>query len=128
MPAVGQDVTIWQGDTHVLSFRVDDGNTPPAPVDLTGATGRWWAAKAANSTGSDIFIMKHTTDHNMSIVFDAGSGFWFVDVPINPVDTETIPKGKWYHECEVITMGGAVARVGLGKFIINQSLIPAALG
>jgi hypothetical protein len=126
MPALAQDVTLWQGDTHVLTFKVDDGNNNP--IDLTGATGRWWAAKKATSTGLDIFIEKGTAAHTMSFSFNGGDGFWYAIVPINPPDTQNIPPGKWYHESEIITQGGVVARGSIGKFNVNPSLIPASLG
>lgn len=125
-PATGQDITVWQGDTHVLAFRVDDGSdTDPQPVDLTGATAKWWAAKNATSTGDDIFIEKSTDTATVSLSYDAGTQYWSVIVPINPADTQHIPKGNWYHECEVVLASGAVGRVALGKFKVNPSLIPA---
>jgi hypothetical protein len=125
MPAIGQTITHWQGDTRTISIGpvVDENGTL---IDLTSAEARWWMGRSAKATGSDIFIMKKSG--GQGITFNNTGGSWFVLVSLVPADTENVPPGNWYHECEVIDQFNNVARVTIGKFKLNQSLIPAALG
>jgi hypothetical protein len=125
VPAIGQNITQWQGDSRIISFPVTDalGNN----VDLSGASARWWVGKTAFATGTDIYVEKSTASGG-GMTLENNAGLWSVVITLVPTDTENVAAGRWYHECEVIDAAGNVARVLLGKFIMNPSLIPASLG
>ncbi len=136
MPATNQNVIHWQGNTRqifigpVLDLK---GNY----IDLTSAVAvRWWLAKRATSTGPDIFVMKSLVgllgitlqqipgqppDSNGSTVI------WNIIVQLDPDDTENVPTGNWYHECEVIDNVGRVSTVTIGTFTVKPALIPSDL-
>jgi hypothetical protein len=57
----------------------------------------------------------------------ANVGAWNIIVELVPDDTEDVPKGNWYHECEVIDRLGRVSTVTTGTFTIKQVVIPSAL-
>lgn len=125
MTKKNQNIEHWQGDTHVIRIKVDDGAETPGPIDLAGASARWWMGKTEKATGADIYVKKSTALDD-GIVLDGpdGDGFWTVVIGLDPADTVDTPVGKFYHECVVVDAGGDVSHVTIGKFTCNQSLIP----
>jgi hypothetical protein len=127
MPAINQDVTHWQGNTRVINIRVTDVHG--GIVDLSGAHNvRWWMGKTAQATGSDIYVEKSLASGGGISLSQGLDNYWTVSVTLFPPDTQDVPSGRWYHECETIDAGGDVATVTIGRFILNPSLIPASLG
>jgi hypothetical protein len=118
MPATGQDVVHWQGDTHQINIKVQDrcGN----PVSLAGASAQWWAGKTAESVGADIFVRKTSPS---GIVFAFDGTFWHLLVNLVPNDTMSTPIGQWYHEAEVTDGNNDQVTVTVGRFIVKPALI-----
>lgn len=121
MPAIGQNITHYQGDSRLIIIGpvVDvDGEI----VDLTNAQSvRWWMAKKVTSTGTDIFIMKQV---GSGLILQQTSGQWTILVTLDPEDTEEIAPGTYYHECEIVDAAANVATVTIGKFVLKDTLIP----
>jgi hypothetical protein len=120
MPATDQTVTSWMGDTHIIAIPVKDGDNNN--VDLTGASADWWMGKNANAKGADVYIKKSSAVPT-EIQLTNNLGLWTVTIKILPADTETLKPGKWYHECRVTDSAGNMARVSLGSFVLNPSII-----
>jgi hypothetical protein len=117
MPALKQDVTIWQGDTRTLVFDVKnkDGTIP----SLSGARIRWWMG--AKPPTSSVHIMKDNgTTGGVSLTSTAGE---FV-VYLVEADTLTLTPATYYHEAEVRLTDNTVATVAVGQFTIAAALIP----
>jgi hypothetical protein len=123
MTAINQNVVHWAGDTRLIRIVVKD--EAGDPVDLTSATVRWWLAKFVTSTGDNILVQKATEGHGIEI--DHPNSFWRVLITLDAADTEGLPPGKWYHECEVVLASGAISTVAIGKFEIKSTLIPDVL-
>ncbi len=126
MPATNQNVIHWQGNTRQIFIGpVTDlqGNF----IDLTAAVAvRWWLAKRATSSGPDIFVMKSLFSPG-GITLQQVSNEWTIIVQLDPDDTENVPTGNWYHECEVIDSVGRVSTVTIGTFTVKPALIPSDL-
>jgi hypothetical protein len=107
----------WQGNTRRLRL--------VSSADLTGVTlARWWLAKKVTSTGTDIFVMKSSAAPG-EITIDIPNSTIIVD--LLPDDTENVPAGSWYMECEVIDGQNRVTTLFTGKFKVNNVVIPADL-
>ena len=55
------------------------------------------------------------------------SNEWTIIIQLDPDDTENVPPGDWYHECEVIDRYGDVVTVTIGTFTVKPALIPSDL-
>lgn len=120
MPAVDQTITHWAGDTATIRIPVVDGEGQP--VDLTGASARWWVAKSVNATAAADIYVKKASGAGLSIeISTAGSA---VVITLAPGDTEGKAAGTFYHECEVVDANGNISTVTIGKFILKPTLIP----
>lgn len=120
MPAVDQTITHWAGDTATIRIPVVDGEGQP--VDLTGATARWWVGKNVSATADADIYVKKASGAGLSIeISTAGS---VVVITLEPGDTEGKAAGTFYHECEVVDASGNISTVTIGKFILKPTLIP----
>lgn len=123
MPATGQDITHYAGDSLTIQLGpVLDADGSAA--DLTGATARWWMAKNVTATGTDIYVEK-AVGSGLSLAANTG-GEWSIVVTLDPADTEGKKAGTYYHECEVVDGSGNVSTVTVGKFKLQPTLIPNA--
>lgn len=137
MPATAQDITHYAGDSAIITiFPVLDG--AGQPVDLTGATARWWMGKSATATGTDVWVKKSSED---TLVNEAGAtipqmalslmetDLWGISIVLIPSDTETTSTafhpqpGSWYHECEVEGADGKISTVTLGKYVLKPTVV-----
>ncbi len=126
MPAINQDITHYAGDNATISIGpIKDENG--VPVDLGGATARWWMAKAVTSTvPSEIFLKKEANPDIVVTRLDTDN--WIVVIKIYKGDTDTphsgIKPATYYHECEVVDADSNVSTVCVGKFILKPTVIP----
>jgi len=113
----------WAGDDLIVRFTVKDASGNP--VDLTGASGKWFLAKNANSRADSNILVRKTSDDDQQIWFDHSSTFWRVNVKLLPVDTENVVANpNLYHECQVVLSSGEVTTPAIGKFKLNPTVIP----
>ena len=119
--AATNNLTWWQGNS--------DGPLPvplDPSIDLSNASiVRWWMAKKVTSIGSDIFVMKAYPDNGLAL--SLSGGVWSVLIDFLPEDTEDVPAGSYYHECELVDTQDRVTTLFRGKIRINKVLIPASL-
>ncbi len=120
-PASGQDVTLPIGDSRTIRIKLLDGSGQPI-TDITNAVARWWMAKKNTSTGSDIFLKKSTLSGG-GAEFDYDGTYYYLVVPILPLDTEHLPAGRWYHEAEIVDADGDEITTTIGKFTLTKTLI-----
>lgn len=120
MPATGQDITHYVGDTRIITIPVLDGDA--AHVNLEGAGVSWWMGKNVNATGADVYIKK-ILGGGITLTHDT-SGLYKITVTLAPGDTSSLTAGTFYHEAAVIDADGNIARVTIGKFILKPTLIP----
>lgn len=125
MPATGQTITHWAGDSAIITIPVTDGNG--AAVDLTGATARWWMGKNVKATGTDVYVKKDSgVDGGIVISQTSPSEVGSLIITLDAGDTEGRKRGTYYHEAEIM-IGDAVSTVTTGSFIVNPTMIPDAL-
>lgn len=128
MPAIGQDIIHYAGDTATITIPVL--NASGAPVDLSGgATARWWMGKNVSATGTDVYLKKGIgTGLTIGRV---ETDTWELVITINPADTDLIAShikaGTYYHECEVVDADGNISTVTIGKFTLKPTMIPDVL-
>lgn len=124
MPATGEDITHWCGDSRTITIPVLDVNG--AAVALPGATARWWMGKNARATGDNVYVQKSTSD-GIAITGPATVGgvanVYSLSITLDPEDTEDLKPGSWYHEAEVVDASGNVSTVTIGTFILKRDLV-----
>jgi hypothetical protein len=127
MPATGQTINHWAGDSAVITVPVRDGLG--AAVDLTGATARWWMGKNVKALGADVYVKK-TTDPGdgggITIQQASPTDVGVLIITIDAGDTEGLRPKIYYHEVELV-IGDSVSTVTTGNFVINGTMIPDEL-
>lgn len=119
MPATGQDITHWCGDSRTITIPVKDaagGN-----VDLAGASARWWMGKSKTASGASVYVKKTTADSSIEIT--NASGLYSLVVYLDPDDTKTLSPGSCYHEAEVTDASGNVSTVCIGAFVLVRDMV-----
>ncbi len=111
---MSQDFDMHAGDDKTLVVSVRD--TEGSPVDVTGATVRWRAARSANKTAD---IIKKTGGSGITLS-DPTQGE--ITITLNAADTDSL-KGTFYHECQVTFASGLLSTVVAGKMTILPALI-----
>jgi hypothetical protein len=91
-----------QGDTFNFAVTLQPNQDSTLP-DLTGATAAW-VLLDGNYQGAEILLGKRSPD---VVVNKDDSNNWQVVVGLDPVDTQDIPPGNYYHQCKVVLPGGA---------------------
>jgi len=123
MTETSQNVVLWSGDDLIMRFTVKDksGN----PVDLAGASAKWFLAKTPNSRLDANILIKKDSSDDQQIWFDHPDTFWRINVRLTPADTENIaPNANYYHECQAVLFSGEVTTPAIGKFKLNPTVIP----
>lgn len=126
MPALNQRIAHWKGDSAVITIPVKDkaGNW----VSLSGASARWWMGKSVHAAASQVLIQKSTESFGgLEITNPAGGSEWDLVITLDPIDTENIESGTYYHEAEIVDSQGNISTVTTGPFELNPTLIPDAL-
>jgi hypothetical protein len=119
MTAIGQDVTMYQGDHKEIVITVYDENgyvsTDPAlnRLDITGSTVNWVVHKKYPGG----IIVTKTTTSGIALSLPVSG-----ELTINLIPSDTLNySGDFLHECEVTDSGGNIATVTVGKFTIFES-------
>lgn len=105
------------GDDKTLNVDVTDDAGDP--VAITSATINW---KVAKNVKGPVVITKATGGSGIAIT--SGSGGLFT-ITLTDGDTEDLPPGDYYHECQITFSGGAIATVLRGTMTIEPALIRA---
>jgi len=127
MPAEGQTIEHWAGDTRTVTIPIRDKQG--VPINLTGATARWWMGKNVKAKGTNVLIKKDTADASMTIVVDTGQtpNLYSLRFVLQPADTEALKAGTFYHEAEVVDASGNIGTTTTGDFILHPTMIPDIL-
>ena len=121
MTSTGQDVELYKGNTRTLRITVKDGDG--AAIDISDATVvRWWMGKNNKATGTDVYIKK-STHTGEGITLDYDGEFWVAVIGLTSDDSEDLTPGKFYHECEVVTVDDEVVTVAIGAFTLISTII-----
>jgi hypothetical protein len=115
MPATGQNVTQWAGDT--LSLRIPILNPDGTKPNLAGASGKWWLAPAATSAAAQALLKKE----GLALQNAATAPTLVVDLA--PLDTRDLLPGLYYHEAEITDANGNVSTVMTGRFTLQPAVI-----
>lgn len=122
MPALNQDVTVWQSDSFAIAVPVK--TEAGANVDLTGATAEWWVSDALASGQPRTDGTRHIRKFSGSgLSITSASGLFTVRITLAPADTASMKPGTYYHELEVVDVAGNHSTVAVGKFIVRQTII-----
>ncbi len=124
MTKENQNVVIRSGDTHTLTVTVDDGATPPAVVDITGATIWWWASRLSSNGkfSATATLQKDNAGTGGITITDALNGEF--QVTLAPADTATLA-GEFYHEAQIRDGSGNISTVLTGTLTIKRDLVTA---
>ena len=109
-----KNFTMYSGDSKDIRIDVTDADGEPANL-ATPVAVRWQLARSATQ---EPLISKSLEDGE--ITMDGASSFI---VTLAPEDTIEL-SGKYYHEAEVILIGGIVATVVSGTARVLPALIP----
>ena len=119
MTAIAQNFSMYRGDTRNLNFTArDDSNNL---VDITGATLRWAAKHAVNSTGAAV-ISKATGGSGITIT-DGPNGAY--TVALLPADTSGLSIEKQIqlvHEVEITDASSNVDTISVGTATILRDI------
>lgn len=112
MPSTGQTVTHWRGNSRNVVFR-EPG------IDLTSADAYWWMG-TKDTTGAladTVLLDKSTPD--ITITYSGGASIF--TVPLDPIDTEDLTAGTYFHQITVTDSDGDVATVSEGAFVLRAA-------
>ncbi len=122
MTVENQNVTIFSGDDHTLIITVDDGEDTPVPIDITGFT-IWWHAARKSSSGKFSSKSSITKDNDLIggiIITDGPNGVFEVD--LDKADTAAL-SGNLYHEAQVRDLAGNISTVMTGDLEVKRDLV-----
>ena len=112
-----QNFEIHAGDDLVIPVTVTD--QAGQPVDLTGATAAWQAARGTPEKFSKTPALSKATGSGI-VLTDPASGTF--EITLAAADTEGL-RGVFYHEAEVTDAGGNRATVLAGTMTVLATLI-----
>jgi len=124
MPQTGQDLVLWRGNSCVIEIQVQ-ADKNGQPIDLADVHTRWCFARSAQAKAAgDIFVEK-TNDVGGGITIAAQTdGYDWMFVTLQPIDTENIEAGNYYHEAEMIDGSGNIFTIAIGKFKLQPAVLP----
>ena len=111
MTIVGQNYTMFSGDSKVITVTVTDADG--AAVNLTGATISYvifddGSATITKTVGSGITVT------------DAAAGTFTITLAAS--DTASLA-GAYYHECQVTDSSGNISTIFTGTVTMNEDMI-----
>jgi hypothetical protein len=115
MATFGQNFTFANGDTVSLDFTATDSDG--TAFDLTGATIKW---QLTSRPGATAILTKQSGGTGISITDAPGGKF---TVAIDPTDTVSVARGRYYHEAQVTDVSTNVSTVASGFAVILQGVI-----
>lgn len=112
MTKINQDITMWQGDTKVITCTT---------YNATGGI--------TNLTGGTIEYKLYETDYTVQVTKTTSSGIVITDaangvfqVTLSPSDTLTL-LGTYLHEAELTDANSAVSTLFIGDVTIKKSVV-----
>lgn len=119
-----QNVELKRGDSLDIEIPVLDHNTG-APIDLTGATLKWWAGKPAVYNYNRLIREKEHLVTKTPTFFTETVGnktIHVLRISLVPADTADKIPGDYIHEAEVTLPNGKVHTTTEGLFILLNDL------
>lgn len=107
------DHEMTQGDSLALDFGIVDADGDP--IDLTGATIRWWMARSVYATP----ILQKSVGSGIAVISLPAGTF---TVTLDPQDTADLV-GAFYFELEIMDGSGNVSTARTGRISIVPGLI-----
>src|SRR5262245_56789296 len=87
-----QRVEVFHGDSLQIVVPVNDADGNP--MDLTGATAKWWVTWGALAVNGDAYLRKGTPDTADGGLFVYGSN---LEITLTTADTAALQVGAYYH-------------------------------
>lgn len=117
MTEENQDVTIYSGDTRLLSVTVYDENDDL--VDISGGIIDWIVRSYPGATLS--YISKSTLQGTTSIELDEPASGSFI-IYLYPTDSANLA-GRYYHEAQLTDVSGDVFTLFSGILNIKEDAV-----
>jgi hypothetical protein len=111
MTATAQNVTMYRGDTAILTVTVTDSDNGDAAKNITGATVRYVAVRRGTA-----YITK--TVGSGIVLTTPASGI--LTITLDPADTDDLTPGEYEHEVEITDGDGNVSTVTVGTLTIRK--------
>jgi hypothetical protein len=124
MPAGGQDLVLFRGNSCVIQIQVQ-ADKNGEPISLADVHARWCFARSAQAkVAGDIFVEKTNDPSGGITIAPQTDGFDWMFVSLNPADTGDVAPGTYYHEAEVIDGSGNIFTIAVGKFKLVAAVLP----
>lgn len=119
MTAEAQNFKMRAGEVKDLRFTIDN----PEGVDLTGVTGRWWAAPASAAPAANPPPAVTPSIQKGSLAVTVTNGVATVTVPLERADTINLV-GDYYHELSLDrTLPLLAQTAATGMMTVKRSII-----
>lgn len=113
MTAMGQNLTLFQGETQTV--RIPVTNASGAPITLTGASVVWRVTTASGAT-----VLSKTSGGGGITLITTTITSDTIAIAIDPADTLGLAAATYLHECR-ITIDGEQAVVTAGALTLLAS-------
>lgn len=116
-----RDIEIFRGDDLQITYSLIDESGDPVAIDRSQRI-RWWVGDTVNGP---VRITKERQKGEILFtggVILLGDDFRF-RLQLDSVDTENLPPGNYYWECELFTDNLKVVTIGFGGFRIRPDLV-----
>jgi hypothetical protein len=121
MPATGQNIEIWQGDSHTIKAAILSRSG--VPVAIPGASAAYRISPPPSSNSRQAFVTKLTGGSGgIDMSFENSTKTYYATIVLAPEDTAMVPPGNWYHELEITDNVGRKATVFTGIYTSHPAL------
>lgn len=120
MAATEQNDTIVSGDNRNIVYTVDDGKSPPQPINLTGGSVLWGIYRSKLSAAPQVF--KSSALSSEIEITDPPNGKF--TVKLVPTDTEDL-SGDFHMEAQFTDGSSNVSTVAFGTLSVTQDAVVA---
>ncbi len=116
MTATEQNVTMYRGDTAIITVTVTDSDNEDVAKNLIGCTARYIATSRGVAA-----ITKTSVDDGGIVLTTPASGI--LTITLDPEDTADLEPGLYEHEVEITDGDGNVSTVTVGTLSIKQDRV-----
>lgn len=120
MPALNQNLELWQDRTSIITIPILDINGQPY-TQTTPTNAQW--AMALNPRGAAPVVAKSTVTPPGGIALNFVSGTWQAVITLEYSDMRGITPQNYYHELSVTDNAGDVVNVTVGTINLQPSLV-----